>query len=123
MIGWWGFQIVEPPRASSGSARIQHSHAAKNQTQPVRIAPPRRSRSPPGQRKPNDPQIRRWASGGHRQPRQTNLHPNRLRNGVSCDFSHYPGSQPKQEPVSRSSCGIAQTDGAVSAIRASEVGP
>ena len=54
MIGWWGFQIVEPPRASSGSARIQRSLAAENcasiaieNTQPVRIAPPRRSRSPP----------------------------------------------------------------------------
>lgn len=101
MIGWWGFQIVEPPRASSGSARIQRSLAAKNQTQPVRIAPPRRSRSPPGQpeaERQHRLQIRRWASGGHRQPRQTNLHPNRLRNGVSRDFSHYPGSQPMQEP-------------------------
>ena len=104
MIGWWGFQIVEPPRASSGSARIQRSLAAENcasiaieNTQPVRIAPPRRSRSPPGQPQAERPQIRRWASGGHRQPRQTNLHPNRLRNGVSCDFSHYPGSQPMQE--------------------------
>ena len=55
MIGWWGFQIVEPPRASSGSARIQRSLAAENRTspaiedtQPVRIAPPRRARSPPG---------------------------------------------------------------------------
>ena len=54
MIGWWGIQIVEPPRASSGSARIQRSLAAENcaslaigNTQPVRIAPPRRSRSPP----------------------------------------------------------------------------
>jgi hypothetical protein len=56
MIGWWGIQIVEPPRASSGSARIQRSSlAAENRasleignTQPVRIALPRRSRSPPG---------------------------------------------------------------------------
>lgn len=55
MIGWWGFQIVEPPRASSGLARIQRSLAAENRasipienTQPVRTAPPRRSRSPPG---------------------------------------------------------------------------
>ena len=105
MIGWWGFQIVEPPRASSGPARIQRSLAAENcasiaieNTQPVRITPPRRSRSPPWQPQAELPQIRRWASGGHRQPRQTNLHPNRLRNGVSCDFSHYPGSQPMQEP-------------------------
>ena len=105
MIGWWGFQIVEPPRASSGSARIQRSLAAENRTspaiedtQPVRIAPPRRARSPPRQPLAERPQIRRWASGGHRQPRQTNLHPNRLPNGVSCDFSHYPGSQPMQEP-------------------------
>lgn len=107
MIGWWGFQIVEPPRASSGSARIRRSLSAENcasiaieNTLPVRIAPPRRSRSPPGaagNRTASAPQIRRWASGGHRQPRQTNLHPNRLRNGVSCDFSHYPGSQPMQE--------------------------
>jgi hypothetical protein len=108
MIGSWGFQIVEPPRASSGSARIQRSLAAENcasiaieNTQPVRIAPPRRSRSPPaGCPEPNgiSPQIWRRASGRHRQPRRTNLHPNRLRNGVSCDFSHYPGSQPMQEP-------------------------
>jgi hypothetical protein len=105
MIGWWGFQIVEPPRASSGSARIRRSLSAENRTalaientQPVRILPPRRSRSPPRQPQAELPQIRRWASGGHRQPRRTNLHPNRLRNGVSCDFSHYPGSQPMQEP-------------------------
>lgn len=55
MIGWWGSQIVEPPRASSGSARTQRSLAAENRaslafgnTQPTPIAPPRRSRSPPG---------------------------------------------------------------------------
>lgn len=57
MIGWRGFQIVEPPRASSGSARFQRSIAAQSRaplaiedTQPVRMAPPRRSRSPPGSR-------------------------------------------------------------------------
>jgi hypothetical protein len=98
MIGWWGFRIVEPPRASSGSAYIQRSLEARNHAHPVRIAPPRRSRSPPCRRKDELPQIRRWAGGCHRQPRQTNLHPNRLRNGVSCDFSHYLGSQPMQEP-------------------------
>lgn len=55
MIGWWGFQIVEPPRASSGSARIQRSLSAEKRkalaienTQPARMAPSRRSRSPPG---------------------------------------------------------------------------
>jgi len=79
MIGRRGFQIVEPPRASSGSDRIQ------------------RSRSPPGSAK-HRPQIRRWASGGDRQPRQTKLHPNRLRNGVSRDFTHYLGSRSMQEP-------------------------
>jgi hypothetical protein len=109
MIVWWGIQIVEPPCASSGSANIQRSSlAAENRaslaigdTQPVRITATPRSRSPPGQpeaERQHRPQIRRWASGGNRQPRQTNLHPNRLRNGVSCDFSHYPGSQPIQEP-------------------------
>jgi len=130
MIGTRGFQMVEPPRASSGSARIQRSFAAENRTalaidkaenraaltienaenraalaiedmEPRRIATPQRSRSPPW---PPDAergyrtQIRRWASGGHRQPRQTNLHPNRLRNGVSYDFSPYLGSRSMQEP-------------------------
>jgi hypothetical protein len=123
MIGWWGFQIVEPPRASSGSARIQHSHAAKNQTQPVRIAPPRRSRSPPGQRKLNDP---RYGAG----PAEATASPGepistRIDYGTeSVVISHItPARSQSKSPVSRSSCGIAPTDGAVSAIRASEVGP
>jgi hypothetical protein len=123
MIGWWGFQIVEPPRASSGSARIQHSLAAKNQTQPVRIAPPRRSRSPPGQRKLNDP---RYGAG----PAEATASPGkpistRIDYGTeSVVTSHItPARSQCKSPISRSSCGIAPTDGAVSAIRASEVGP
>ncbi len=108
MIGSRGFRMVEPPRASSGWARIHRSLIAENRTPSVtgnwwrpRIAAPHRSRSPPGlpgAERQHRPEIRRWASGCHRQPRRTNLHPNRLRNGVSCDFSHYLGSRSMQEP-------------------------
>lgn len=89
MIARRRFQMMEPPRASSGSAPTLHSLAAKNRTPlalgnsgPVGRVPPCRSRSPPrlggqlpeveGQQRS---QKRRWASGGHRQPRQTNLQP------------------------------------------------
>jgi len=130
MIGWWGFQIVEPPRASSGSARIRRSLAAENRTspaientQPVRIAPQRRSRSPPGQRKLNDP---RYGAG----PAEATASPGkpistRIDYGTeSVVTSHITRARSQcKSPISRSSCGIAPTDGAISAIRASEVGP
>jgi hypothetical protein len=81
MIGSRGFRMVEPPRASSGSASIRRSLAAGNRAPLVnenwrsRIAAPHRSRSPPGRRtvagsfrrelaeRQYRPQIRRWASG------------------------------------------------------------
>jgi hypothetical protein len=107
MIGSRGFRMVEPPRASSGSACIPRSLAAGNRASLANgnwRRPPKaqeRSRSPPGlpgAERQHRSQIQRWASGCHRQPRQTNLHPNRLRNGVSCGFSHYLGSRSMQEP-------------------------
>jgi hypothetical protein len=109
MIGWRGFQIVELPRASSRSARI---------------APQRRSRSPPGpSRKRND---LRYGAG----PAEATASPGkpistRIDYGTeSVVTSHItPARSQCKSPISRSSCGIAQTDGAVSAIRASEVGP
>lgn len=55
MIGSRGFRMVEPPRASSGWARIHRSLIAENRVPSVtgnwrrpRIAAPHRSRSPPG---------------------------------------------------------------------------
>jgi len=126
MIGWRGFQVVGQPRASSGSARIQRSLAAKSQMQPVRIAPPRRSRSPPGSRKPNGNIDPRYGAG----PAEATASPGepistRIDYGTeSVVTSHItPARSQCKSPISRSSCGIAQTDGAVSAIRASEVGP
>jgi len=54
MIGSRGFRMVEPPRASTRSARIPRLLAAENRepitgetAQPMRAATPRRSRSPP----------------------------------------------------------------------------
>jgi hypothetical protein len=107
MIGSRGFRMVEPPRASSASAHIPWSLVTENRAPFVTEnwrRPPKvqqRSRSPPGlpgAERQHLPQIRRWASGCHRQPRQTNLHPNRVPNGVSCGFSHYLGSRSMQEP-------------------------
>ena len=80
-----GFRMVEPPRATSGSARSRRSLVAENRALFVtenwrrpRIAAPHRPRSPPGRRiaagsfrrelaeRQHRPQIRRWASGCHR---------------------------------------------------------
>jgi hypothetical protein len=133
MIGCWGFQIVEPPRASSGPARIQRSLAAENSasiaienTRPVRIVPPRHSRSPPGLPGAGRHQPSRYGAG----PAEATASPGepistRIDYGTeSVVTSHItPARSQCKSPISRSSCGIAQTDGAVSAIRASEVGP
>jgi len=109
MIGWWGFQVVEPPRASSGL--------------PVRIPPPRRSRSPPGSHTLNDP---RHGAG----PAEATASPGepistRIDYGTeSVVTSHITLARAQcKRLASRPSCGIAPTDGALSAIRASEVGP
>jgi len=54
MIGRRGFQIVETPCASSGSARVQLPFLGENHSPPVsearpwlRITPPRHERAPP----------------------------------------------------------------------------
>jgi len=133
MIGWWGFQIVEPPRASSGLARIRRSLATENRasipienTQPVRIAPPRRSRSPPGAAGNRTASAPRYGAG----PAEATASPGkpistRIDYGTeSVVTSHITRARSQcKSPISRSSCGIAPTDGAISAIRASEVGP
>jgi hypothetical protein len=75
MIGSRGFRMVEPPRASSGSARIRRSLAVENREPLVnenwrrpRIAAPRRSRSPPGRRTVAGSFRRELAEGQHRPP-------------------------------------------------------
>jgi hypothetical protein len=112
MISRRGFRIVGTPRASSGSVRFWLSLPGESRPPFInegrrwrRIALPQHERAPPeptrvaqGPSRTTRPQRWHWASGGRRQPRQTKLHPNRLRNGVSCDFSHYIGSRSMQEP-------------------------
>ena len=70
-----GFRMMEPPRASSGSARIPRSLAAGNCASLANgnwRRPPKaqeRSRSPPGVaggRTATSTPVRRWASGCHR---------------------------------------------------------
>jgi hypothetical protein len=109
MIGRRGFQNAEPPCASCRPSRPALSfenRRADLEVQRADLAPPDNARAPPGQaldtsfNRPPRMAIRRrkrcWASGGARRPSQTKLHPNRLRNGVSCDFSDYIDSRSLQ---------------------------
>jgi len=113
MICWWGSQVVEPPRASSRSACIQRSRSPPG----TRGQLPGAKRATPAPRYGAGP-AEATASPG--EPISTRID----YRTESVMTSHItPARTQCKSPVSRSSCGIAPTDGALSAIRASEVGP
>jgi hypothetical protein len=97
MIGWWGFQIVEPPRASSGTLAIKNARR-------VRIVPSHRPRSPPGpQRTAAGSQKATPATYGAG-PAEATASPGepistRIDHGTESgyDFSHYLGRHSMQE--------------------------
>lgn len=145
MMGSRGFQMVEPPRAASGSAPIQRPlmagnrvpHAAGNWRPPIAtpIATPHRSRSPPSRRTVAGRFQRKLAQRRHQPrhgtgPAEATASPvkpisTRIDYGTeSVVTSHITSARSQcKSPLSRPSCRIVPTDGALSAIRASEVGP
>jgi hypothetical protein len=143
MIGRRGFQNVEPPRASPGPFRAPMPLASEdkppldgeNRTR-LPAAVPRRARDPPepGQRCRDLSEIRpligntsplHGAGPAEAPPAQANQSPPRIDYGTESVVTTYTTSARAQckSPVSRPSCGIVPTDGALSAIRASQVGP
>lgn len=150
MIGTRGFQNVEPLRASPGFSRANAPLALKDNSplagqsrRKLRTAVPQRARDPPepARRTPRsrrelprtlqDPFAERqhrshiwhWASGGAASPGEPIS--TRIDYGTESVVTTHTTSARAQckSPLSRPSCGIVPADGAMSAIRAREVGP
>jgi len=112
MIGRRGFRIVETPCASSASVRVQPPLLGESHSPPVTedrrwrgITLPEHDRAPPGLTRvagvPNDrcatgPRHGTGPAEGAASPGKPISTRSRLRNGVSCDFSHYIGSRSMQ---------------------------
>jgi hypothetical protein len=110
MIGTRGFQIRETPHASSGSVRVRLPLPGENRPPSVsearrwpRITLPQHERAPPeltrvaGNSTPG-PRHGAGPAEGTASPGEPISTRNRLRNGVSCDFSHYIGPRSMQGP-------------------------